>query len=339
MKGLKRWICLLIGLALIFTLSTATTFAATKPGKVTNATVKSTTYDSINISWKKVTRAAGYEVYRATSKSGTYKLVKTINKGKTVTFSDTKVKSNKKYYYKVRAFKKSGSKKIKGKFSAIFSGKTKRCTLASKTSVTLNPGESKDITITYKRSGTVYWESDDSDIATCSWGEFNNNKCPLTIEAGDPGTTYVYITNSHNNEKIKIKVTVKGSGDAVSDGDYIKVKMIIPQQNTYNYYVDFEIVNYSDETISISSFAAAGSKGVSAYFNGSLYKLGAGKSVTLTYYRSIIPEDRWDDEYNDMYLDKTSTGYIYIANEDDTSGRYRVDFTGDGSYTKYELPW
>ena len=238
MKSLKRWVCIIVGLALIFTMSTATTFAASKPAKVTKETIKSTTYNSITIGWKKVKGASGYEVYRATSKSGSYKLVKTINKAKTVSFKDKGLKSNKTYYYKVRAFKKSGSKKTKGKYSAVFSGKTKKCMSVSKKSVSIKQNKSTKVTVTFKQSGTVYWESDDPDIATCSWGDFNNNKAPLTIKAGKPGTTYITITNTHNKEKIKIKVKVKSIYNTVISTKPPSISVVEGEKKTLIIHTD-----------------------------------------------------------------------------------------------------
>lgn len=56
------------------------------------------------LSWKKVKGATGYKVYRSTKKNGKYKKVKTITKKSLATFKAKK--SNKKYYYKVVAYKK-----------------------------------------------------------------------------------------------------------------------------------------------------------------------------------------------------------------------------------------
>ena len=44
------------------------------------------------LSWNKIKNVSGYKVYRATKKSGKYKLVKTINKASTVKFTDKKLK-------------------------------------------------------------------------------------------------------------------------------------------------------------------------------------------------------------------------------------------------------
>ena len=52
------------------------------------------------LSWDKVSGAVSYKVYRATSKNGTYSLVKTTTSR---SFKDTKAKSGRTYYYKVVA--------------------------------------------------------------------------------------------------------------------------------------------------------------------------------------------------------------------------------------------
>ncbi|MCR5785246.1 MAG: fibronectin type III domain-containing protein [Eubacterium sp.] len=77
----------------------------TKPGKVV-ATKKSVTSSSVTLTWDKTTGATGYIVYRATSKSGTYKKIKTIKGASNVTYTNTGLSSGKKYYYKVVAYTK-----------------------------------------------------------------------------------------------------------------------------------------------------------------------------------------------------------------------------------------
>ena len=56
------------------------------------------------VSWKKVDGAKGYRIYRSTSPNGPFKQIKTITKGKTITFTDKNVQSGTTYYYKVRAY-------------------------------------------------------------------------------------------------------------------------------------------------------------------------------------------------------------------------------------------
>ncbi len=70
------------------------------------------------LSWKKVKKASGYRIYRATSKNGDYQRVKTLSRKKH-SFIDTKVKRNTKYFYKICAYKKVNGKKVNGPFSKI----------------------------------------------------------------------------------------------------------------------------------------------------------------------------------------------------------------------------
>lgn len=73
----------------------------------------------IKISWKKITGASGYEVYRATSKSGSYSKVKTVTSGSTVSYTNTGLSKGKTYYYKVRAYRTVSGKKVYGNYSAV----------------------------------------------------------------------------------------------------------------------------------------------------------------------------------------------------------------------------
>lgn len=79
----------------------------------------SVTKSSVKLSWKKVSGASGYEVYRNGKK------VKTITKGSTVSFSDSKLSRNTTYKYKVRAYKTVSGKKVYSDYSAQISVKTK----------------------------------------------------------------------------------------------------------------------------------------------------------------------------------------------------------------------
>ena len=79
----------------------------------------------ITVSWKKIAGANGYVVYRATKKKGTYKVVKTMKKPATVTFTNNKLKKGKTYYYKVKAYRTVNGKKVYSAFSNIVSKKVK----------------------------------------------------------------------------------------------------------------------------------------------------------------------------------------------------------------------
>lgn len=82
------------------------------------ASVKATSssYNSIAISWSSVSGARGYKVYRATSSTGTYAVIKTTTLRN---YNNTGLTTGKTYYYKVRAYKTSGSSYLYGKYSTV----------------------------------------------------------------------------------------------------------------------------------------------------------------------------------------------------------------------------
>ena len=80
---------------------------------------------AVTLIWDKgATGTTGYQVYRATSKNGTYTKVATIKKIGTVTYTDKSLEAGKTYYYKVRAYATIDSKNIYSEYSAIKSVKT-----------------------------------------------------------------------------------------------------------------------------------------------------------------------------------------------------------------------
>lgn len=93
---------------------------------VTGLKVKNSSKKSAKITWKKVSGASGYVVYRGTKKKGKYKAIKTLKKGSIKSYTNKKLKKNKKYYYKVRAYKKVGKKKVYANYSKIVSVKIKK---------------------------------------------------------------------------------------------------------------------------------------------------------------------------------------------------------------------
>ncbi len=79
----------------------------------------------IIVSWKKVSGAKGYFVYRATKKAGKYKKIKTIKKSSARSWTNKGLKKGKKYFYKVRAYTKVKKKTIKSNYSNISYKKAK----------------------------------------------------------------------------------------------------------------------------------------------------------------------------------------------------------------------
>ena len=94
----------------------------TKPAKVKSVKVTAKK-KKLNVSWKKVSGATGYEVKAATNNKFTKgKKTATVKKNKATL---KKLKAKKMYYVKVRAFKTVNGKKYVGKWSKVVKKKTK----------------------------------------------------------------------------------------------------------------------------------------------------------------------------------------------------------------------
>lgn len=78
--------------------------------KPTSVTATAQSKSSIKLRWNPVKNADGYYIYRSTSPNSGFKKVATV-KGKTkTTYTNKKLAKNKKYYYKVVAYRKSKNK-------------------------------------------------------------------------------------------------------------------------------------------------------------------------------------------------------------------------------------
>ena len=107
---------------------------------VKSVKVKSNSYNSIKVSWSKQSQVTGYQIYRSTNKK-TWKKVATISKSKT-SYTNKKLTTGKKYYYKIRAYKKVGSKTYYSKFSKVYNA-TPKLSKVSITSITTSSNQAK----------------------------------------------------------------------------------------------------------------------------------------------------------------------------------------------------
>lgn len=92
--------------------------AAPVPAAPGNVKAASASYSSIKVTWGSVAGANGYKLYRATSANGTYSLVTTTS---SASYTNTGLTTGTTYYYKVRAYRKVGTKYVEGAWSAAAS--------------------------------------------------------------------------------------------------------------------------------------------------------------------------------------------------------------------------
>ena len=117
---------------------------------------------SVKLSWKKVTGADSYAIYRYDNTSKKWQRIKTV---KAVSFTDSGLARAKGYSYKVKAVKKTGGKEY---ISASYSKAVEAVTKPAKASCTAKSAGSGSIEVSWKAVGgasgyEIYSSSNGSD--------------------------------------------------------------------------------------------------------------------------------------------------------------------------------
>ncbi len=105
--------------------NTSWTSGKLKAAKVGFTKVASASYDKLRLSWEPMSGVDGYQIYRATSKSGKYAKIATVKGASSASYTDTGRTCGTRYYYKLRAYKKIGGKTVYSKYSTILSAYAK----------------------------------------------------------------------------------------------------------------------------------------------------------------------------------------------------------------------
>ena len=88
-----------------------------KPPAVQNLKVVNSAGNA-KLTWNKALCISGYQIYRSTSKDGTYTKIKTLKGASNKAFTDKTVKEGRTYYYKIRSYAVIKGKTIPGAFSS-----------------------------------------------------------------------------------------------------------------------------------------------------------------------------------------------------------------------------
>lgn len=101
-----------------------TASAVDAPAKVTGVKAGGITETSAVLSWKKVTNAKGYRIYKYNAKTKKYEKITTLSKNTTVKYTLDGLKPDSEYKLKVRAYSKVNGKTVWGTSSAAVTVKT-----------------------------------------------------------------------------------------------------------------------------------------------------------------------------------------------------------------------
>lgn len=98
--------------------------AKAKPATPASFKARKSTRTKVKVSWKAVTGASGYRIYRSTSRTGGFSRIKTVKSGASTSYVK-KTKRNKTYYYKMRAYTTVNGKKVWGAYTTVKAYKLK----------------------------------------------------------------------------------------------------------------------------------------------------------------------------------------------------------------------
>jgi len=165
--------------------------------------VASTGYKSNRLTWEAISGAEGYEIFRAASAAGTYRLIANITNGKTATYNDNGLTTGQAYFYKMRAYCTSGGKKVYSGYSAMNS----RTALPSQPGLKATSASYRSIRLTWSKvAGASGYEV---YRATSRTGAFKRVKTTtatvFTNSSLKTGTNYFYKVRAYrtvNRKKI-----------------------------------------------------------------------------------------------------------------------------------------
>lgn len=191
----------------------------TPPAKVSNVSTekKSSTY--LTLSWKKVSGASGYRVYKYNTKTKAYEKVTTIASGSTTSYKVTGLTSATEYQFKVRAYKKAEDGNVWGSNSAVYKEST-------------NPSKTKNLKLSTKSSAvTLSWSKVARSSGYAVYRYDSKTKKYVRIATIKSGKTVTYKDaklkkGSTKHYKVRAYKTYNGTNyyGAYSDIVSIKVK-------------------------------------------------------------------------------------------------------------------
>lgn len=119
----------------------------TPPAKVAEVDTETRSSTYLTLSWKKVSGASGYRIYKYNTSSKSYEKVTTISKGSTVSYKITGLTVATEYQFKVRAYKKTDTGTLWGSSSSAY----KDCTKPAQTKNLKAATKSSAVTLTWSK--------------------------------------------------------------------------------------------------------------------------------------------------------------------------------------------
>lgn len=187
--------------------------------------------------------------------------------------------------------KKSG----KATVAATVGSKKLKCTVTVKNritvstnAITIEEGKTYNLKVKYVGDGTISWKCGNTDIVQPSWKEgWEGNYTTLKIKGLEAGKTTVALVNTLNNEKVRIKVTVKEKDPRIVHNEnfddivqYVKAR---GKFSTYGGYCTYGYVSVSLDGSTIEFYEGHNRRGHSIKLTRGSYTAEATVNLKLGY--------------------------------------------------------
>ncbi len=318
---------------------------ATKPTAPSSFKGSATAFDTIKLTWGKVSGASGYQIQRYNSSKGKYSTVKTVTSGSTKSYSNKSLNSSTKYKYRIRAYITVSGNKTYSAWSDVISVKTKGSVKGTvnannvnlrsgagtsyKSYKTVNKG--KTLTITgssgswYRTSTTVSGKKKTCYIKK-SYVKLNSSS------TSKPGkTTLKKSKATYSTIKLTWKKVSGASGYQIqrystSKKKYVTVKTI--KEGSTTSYTNKHLNSATTYKYRIRAYKTSNGKKTYGSWSGTL-KAKTGKSVSgKTTGTNVAIRKGADTSYDKLTTIKKKGTKLTITGE--RSGWYRVSVTVNG---------
>ena len=297
------------------------------------------------LKWNAVTGAAKYEVYRSTSRSGTY--TKYSTQTSTSYTNSSYLTSGTTYYYKVRALGSDGSY---GPYSSVVSVTYRATSSAVPAEVTMGKATAQGsyITVTWDKAANaasyrVYrrvnnssdWNVVASSVSGTSYTDWNV----------EPGVRYTYtvrgvaadgqtLSKTYNKTGVNVFATIN-SNNVASDSLLLKPSVDVPSSLTRMNWDYIGLYYYHGQTINAGLDDFGGMLRLLFNSDGTVYLVSGNGTSRGVYYAndSVISIMFPDDETPQVYMVTfmRTEKYTYLHLMPDASGREALVFSA-GSY-------
>ena len=325
-------------------LSANITFAGSGPAAPT-VTGGNDSQGRPTLKWNAVTGAAKYEVYRSTSRSGTY--TKYSTQTSTSYTNSSYLTSGTTYYYKVRALGSDGSY---GPYSSVASVTYRATSSAVPAEVTMGKATAQGsyITVTWDKAANaasyrVYrrvnnssdWNVVASSVSGTSYTDWNV----------EPGVRYTYtvrgvaadgqtLSKTYNKTGVTVFATIN-SNNVASDSLLLKPSVDVPSSLTRMNWDYIGLYYYHGQTINAGLDDFGGMLRLLFNSDGTVYLVSGNGTSRGVYYAndSVISIMFPDDETPQVYMVTfmRTEKYTYLHLMPDASGREALVFSA-GSY-------